>query len=210
MRSRVSPFPAPRRAIAALLAPALLASAQMGCASGTPLPPSTAATQVNDATPPRESAATSKPEARLTLAEAVPAQPKPAEEPRDEHHSNQTLRTYGWITFAIGANAAVVAVVTSFMLLHQNSVRGSECDAQKVCSQAGLDANDKIGALAGWNAGAWAVAAVGIVGGAVLVIANPPDSKRAGSKQSTTTAGTTYLGVAPNGSGLGLNLQSIF
>jgi hypothetical protein len=84
------------------------------------------------------------------------------------------------------------------MMLHDKSVRDSQCNGN-VCSQAGLDANAQLSALAGWNAGAWAVAAVGVGVGAFLVISNP-----------STGAPKTAVGIAPNGSGVGLDVRSRF
>ena len=110
-----------------------------------------------------------------------------------------SARTAGWITLAIGAQAAAFALGTSGILLYANGVRSSQCSDQKVCSQEGVDANSRIKSLSGWNAGAWAVAAVGLGVGAYLLISNPPDSDK-----------RTAIGVGPNGSGVGLNLRSIF
>ena len=112
-------------------------------------------------------------------------------------------RTAGWIFVAVGAEAATVALVTSVMLLHDNSVRSSECNAQKACSVDGVDANSRIRSLVNWNAGAWAVAAVGLGAGAYLVLSNPRHADQAGATR-------TAIGVAPNGSGVGLDLRSSF
>jgi len=120
----------------------------------------------------------------------------PAAPPADE---GSIARGYGWVSVAIGAQAAVVAIATSFIMLHENGLRSDGCNEQKVCSGTGLDANGKLDALAPWNAGAWAVAVVGVGVGAYLVLSNPPGS----SKQ-------TAVGVGPNGSGMGLNLRSRF
>ena len=106
----------------------------------------------------------------------------------------------GWVFIAIGAEAATVALVTSGLLLHDKGVRSSECDGQKVCSSDGLDANNRIKSLAGWNAGAYALAAVGLGVGAFLVLTNPA------SDGATRTA----IGVGPNGSGVGLDLRRTF
>ena len=60
-------------------------------------------------------------------------------------------RTVGWISLAIGAEAAVVAVATSVMLLHQKSVVDSACDAKNRCSPSGLDATASIHETVPWN-----------------------------------------------------------
>jgi hypothetical protein len=108
-------------------------------------------------------------------------------------------RAFGWVSVAVGAQAAIVAVTTSVLMLTANGVRSSECNGQNVCSSRGLDANGRIDALAPWNAGAWAVAVVGVGVGAYLILSNPPETQK-----------TTAIGVGPDGSGMGLNLRSTF
>jgi hypothetical protein len=84
----------------------------------------------------------------------------------------------GWITLSIGIEAGVVALATSAMLLYDKGVRSDNCDSNKVCTPTGSAANDRIGALTGWNVGAFALAAAGIVGGVLILNANPPDQPR--------------------------------
>lgn len=67
---------------------------------------------------------------------------------RDPH---RTRRTLGWISLAIGAEAAIVAGVTSIMLLHEKSVLNDNCDARKVCSSDGIDAAGSISGLVPLN-----------------------------------------------------------
>jgi hypothetical protein len=93
-----------------------------------------------------------------------------------EHAARQTNRALGWVAISIGAEAAVVAGVTSVMMLHYQSERSSDCDANKVCSADGLNANAQLGLLGGWNAGAYAVAAVGLGAGLFLLLTNPSDA----------------------------------
>ena len=148
---------------------------------------------------------------RLVLAKSVPAEEASQDAPRAAataplppppaaNYGDPVARTHGWIIVGLGAQAGAVAIATSVMMLHQSSVRDRECDAQKVCSQAGLDANTKLHSLAGWNAGAWTLAAVGLGVGAFIVITNPRES----------AAPRTAVGLAPNGSGLGLDVRSQF
>ena len=108
-------------------------------------------------------------------------------------------RAFGWVSVAVGAQAAIIAITTSFIMIHENGSRSDQCDAQKICSASGIDANQKIDALAPLNAGAWALAVVGVGVGAYLILTNPPE-----------THTTTAVGVGPDGSGMGLNLRSTF
>ncbi len=84
-------------------------------------------------------------------------------------------------------------------MLHDKSVRDGNCNAQKVCSPSGFSANGDIASLAGWNAGAWVVAALGLGIGGVLVL-----SDHAGSSQRAA------ITVNAVGSGAGLGVESSF
>src|ERR1700722_3561875 len=60
------------------------------------------------------------------------------------HDGRATRRTLGWISLAAGAEAAIAAIVTSGMLVHEKSVLDAQCNAQKQCSPAGVDATGAI------------------------------------------------------------------
>lgn len=128
-------------------------------------------------------------QSRVLVAQATPAPASapPAassEPPRDESNA----RAFGWIAIGFGASASAVAIATSFMMLHQKGVRDDECSSRKLCTQRGLDANDQLSSLGGWNAGAYTIAAVGLGVGAFLVLTHPVDEKKEVS-----------AGVGPNG-----------
>jgi hypothetical protein len=134
------------------------------------------------------------------VAEATPAggETSPEQEPKNEHASRQMNRALGWVVLSVGAEAAIVATITSFMMLHQNSLRSDSC-TDKVCSPDGLAANAKLADLAGWNAVAWGVAVVGVGAGAFLLLTNPSDK-----------ALGTQVGIGPTASGSGLWLRGSF
>lgn len=126
---------------------------------------------------------------------AAPAAPAPSEKDR----GSRTLRTVGWVSLALGVEAAVVASVTSFMLLHDKGVRDDECNAQKVCSQRGLDANGDIGLLTSWNTASWIFTGAGLGAGAILLLMTRSDS---GPRAN--------VAVAPASAGLGVGLHGAF
>jgi hypothetical protein len=134
------------------------------------------------------------------VAEATPAaaEASPRPESKSDRESRQMNRVLGWVVFAVGADAAVLATITSFMMLHQNALRNDDC-VNKVCSADGLAANGKLGDLAGWNAAGWAVAVAGVGAGAFLVLTNPTDK-----------ALGTEIGVGPTSTGSGLLLRGSF
>jgi hypothetical protein len=137
--------------------------------------------------------------AHLVLAEATaPSGQKDLPDTID-HRSGGMARAYGWFSVAVGTLGLGVAATTSGLMLHQKSKRDADCDAARVCSQDGINANSQLAALSGWNAGAFVVAAAGLGVGAFLLITSSAD----GEKQ-------TALGVAPTGSGGGLNLKGSF
>jgi hypothetical protein len=130
--------------------------------------------------------------------DAAPAGGGKSETP-DERDARQGRRMAGWISIGIGSSAALIALGTSIVMLHDKSVRDSDCDANKVCSPSGLTANNELGQMAGWNVGAFAVAAVGLGVGAFLILTNPSDREMG-----------TQVGIAPTGSGTGFVLRSTF
>jgi hypothetical protein len=103
------------------------------------------------------------------------------------------------VSVSVGAEAAVIALVTSGMMLHEKSVRDAGCDAQKACSLAGLNANASLTQLGGWNAAAWIAAVAGIGVGGYLLWSHPVGER-------------SRVGVAvdPVGSGIGLGVRSTF
>jgi|HubBroStandDraft_2_1064218.scaffolds.fasta_scaffold204692_2 hypothetical protein len=112
--------------------------------------------------------------------------------------SSHTTRNFGWAGLGIGADAAIVAVGTSFVILHDKSVRDGNCNAEKVCSPSGLAANEDIATLADWNTGAWILAALGIGIGGILLLTD-----HAGSSQHAAI--TVHVG-----SGADLGIESSF
>ncbi len=103
------------------------------------------------------------------------------------------------MSVSIGAEATVIAIITSAMMLHENSVRAGDCDTQKVCTTAGIDANATLGQLGTWNAAAWVVALGGLGVGSYVLWTHPVEGK-------------SQVGVAvdPIGTGLGLGVRSTF
>jgi hypothetical protein len=104
---------------------------------------------------------------------SAPAAETP-ESPNAAEPADPTLaRTFGWVSLAIGGESAVVAAVTSILMLEDKSTRDSGCNAQKVCSSDGFNANVQLSAAAGWNAGAFVLAAAGLGIGAYLILSHP-------------------------------------
>jgi len=105
----------------------------------------------------------------LPLPSAPATSDSSSQPPEVPNRSARSARTWGWVSVAIGAEAAVVAVITSAVMLHDKNQRDADCNAQKVCTPAGLDANISLTQLAGWNAAAWIIAAAGLGTGGVLL-----------------------------------------
>ena len=188
------PLRAPLAILAAVTCLACLAClACVACASAPAPHPVLAEATPAEAAPPAASSATTT-EKPPPLPPVV-AKPPPA----SEHHDRQMNRALGWVAVSIGSAAGAVALGTSYVMLQAQSDRNSGCDAQKMCTQSGLDANARLGQLAGWNAGAWIVAAAGIGTGVFLLLTNPSDKELG-----------TQVGIGPSGSGMGLSLRRGF
>jgi hypothetical protein len=125
-----------------------------------------------------------------------PPPPKPSPPPA-EHRGSQTARTIGWISLGIGAEASIVALATSVVILNDLSARSNGCNAEKVCTVGGFGANAQLGSLSGWNAGAWALAIAGVGVGTYLVLTNPPHRR-------------VQVGVGTTGTSVALSLQGSF
>jgi hypothetical protein len=139
------------------------------------------------------------------ISDSQPPAP-PMNDVRDWHPHDPdgrgVVRTAGWVSLAIGAEAALVGIFTGLIMLHDDHVRTQECpNKQCPAGSQGDDANTAIGNLAPWNAGAWIVAAVGIGVGAVLLISTSPSKSEKGQE-----SGSTSVGVAPGG----ITLRSTF
>jgi hypothetical protein len=106
---------------------------------------------------------------------------------------------FGWASLAIGAEAAIIAVVTSGMLEHQKSIRDDGCNAQKVCTTEGFDAVGTIHTLIPVNTTSWFVAVAGLGAGAVLLFTSRPESEP-----------HTAVTLSPTPSGVGLGVRSTF
>ncbi|MGO9835965.1 MAG: hypothetical protein ACLP1X_17315 [Polyangiaceae bacterium] len=119
--------------------------------------------------------------------------------PSSNRSADRTARTYGWVSISVGAEAAVLTAITSVMMLLEQSVRDGNCDAQKVCSLAGVSANSSLAQLGGWNAAAWIVASAGLGVGGYLLWSHPGDN-----------GARVDVAVDPVGTGMGLGLRSAF
>jgi len=181
-----------RRVVCAALASALV----VGCA---------------DQTPPAQNASDTKSASTSTGAANTSADNEPAS---DTGNSNKITRYAGWVVVAVGAQAAIFATATSILMLHENSVRNDDCNAQKVCSSDGLQANTKLGEAGGFNAATWIVAAAGLGVGAYLVLTSPPSAdgpaKSSSKPPPSSPPPSAAIGVGPNGSGMGFNFRSQF
>ncbi len=113
-------------------------------------------------------------------------------------------RVAGWVSLAIGAQATVVALVTSGMMLHEDGIRGDACDAQQRCTQEGLDANANLRQLGGWNAGAYVVAGAGLTVGTVLLLLHPARERARPARRAESSSPSLTLGAPGAGPGLGL------
>jgi hypothetical protein len=124
----------------------------------------------------------------------APTSEKRRGEGTSERAARKTNRALGWIAIAIGSEAAIVAGVTSVMMLHYQSQRSDGCDANKVCTPEGLNANTQLSQLAGWNAAAYVVAAAGLGTGLFLLLTNPSDGSTH-AEVGATPGGLTLRGA---------------
>lgn len=142
----------------------------------------------------------------LFLATAAPAFAQDTAQPGakktetyDERDERQMARMWGWISIGVGSAAGLIAIGTSIVMLHDQSVRDGNCNADKSCNGTGFAANNELSQMVGWNIGAYAVAAVGLGVGAFLILTHPSDKEMG-----------TQVGVGQTGSGSGFILRGSF
>jgi hypothetical protein len=145
---------APRLRLGTLFSGFLACLTASGCAS-SPAPPAESARAPASDPPLFTSGPASEPEAHEAKSDPT------------------TARTFGWLSIAVGTEAAIVATATSVMMLEDRSTRSSDCNSAKVCSSAGFNANTQLSAVAGWNAGAFVLAAAGLGLGTYLILSHP-------------------------------------
>ena len=188
-------WPGRFEAVAAALALGVWLAPATASAQGAPAgePPSSPAAGSSAPT----TTAASPTGAAPSAAEPPPASTSavPAATPAPTPHAHNTLRTIGWVSIAVGAEAAIIAIVTSFMAIHEKGVRDDNCSARKECSQVGLDANATLATLFGWNTTSWIVAVAGLGVGTVLVVTNPPIKNDQVALTVSPTAGGAALSL---------------
>lgn len=123
-------------------------------------------------------------------AQPRPAKPAPAPVPaaRTEAPPPSTggnWRSIGYVVGGVGAASLVVGAVTGAMAMGKKSTFDSECDANKYCTQAGLDAESSGRSLATVSTVTFGLGLVGVGLGAYLVL------------REDGPQGGTALGVLP-------------
>ena len=130
-------------------------------------------------------------------------------------------RTGGWILLGFAGVGAAIAGGTSYLMVHQKSVRDDNCDAQKQCTTVGFNANTKLRHLEAWNVGAFVAAGVTAGVGTLLVVTHPkkrrqepvrPPASRTdvGLRPADAPPVAARLGVAPLTGGAALTLGASF
>ncbi len=124
----------------------------------------------------------------------APAAPLVEGEAAARTEKRRNLRILGWISLGVSADALLVAIPSSVLLLKKKSVLNADCNAQKQCTQSGLNEANSLPALTTVNTISWIVAAVGAGAGAILLYTTRADGSRA------TTVSVTPGGAVLSGS----------
>ena len=123
---------------------------------------------------------------------------EPAPEPAPTPQSDGGNATLGWVLGGVGVvGLALSGVSAAFILDHESTVE-AECDADKTCSDEGLDAT-RSGRT--WNTVGTAAFAVGILGvglGAYFILSSGPRGEQ------------TALSASPSRRGAALSLWRTF
>ncbi len=103
------------------------------------------------------------------------------------------------MSLSVGAEAAIVAVITSFMLLSEKGDRDANCNGAGICSATGYESNDTLKQILPWNTGAWIAGIAALGAGTTLLILDPADRRQ-----------TVAVGVWPTGGGAAAGLRTTF
>jgi hypothetical protein len=118
------------------------------------------------------------------------------EEDTDAESRVQTrhvLRELGWVSVGVAAESLLVAIPTSIYIQHKKSILDADCNAQKQCSQDGVNVATSLPELTKVNTISWALAIVGAGAGAVLLFVTRPE---AGSAAQPVTVAVSPGGVS--------------
>jgi hypothetical protein len=170
-----------------------------GCASTAQRPPRLVLADAVPPPPPPEIAATPGETAPAPAPEPMAPGPwseplpSPGEETDAESRlqTRRALRITGWISLGFAAESLAVAIPTSFYIQHKKNILDADCNAQKQCSQDGINVATSLPELTKINTISWALAIVGAGAGAVLVFVTRP--KEGSAAQPVTVA------VSPGG-----------
>lgn len=116
------------------------------------------------------------PEGKTTtfaLPEPADLPPAPASGDAPPPNRGSTLRTAGWITGAVGLGTVAAGVIVGLVGVARYGDSSSECDANDLCSQKGLDIRAEGKTLADVGTVLFFVGAAGVVGGVTMVLLAP-------------------------------------
>ena len=118
---------------------------------------------------------------------ALPIEAQPAKAPPEA----DGRRTLGYVLAGVGATGLVVGVVSGVLVLHQKSVYDENCDVrQKVCNQAGKDAEAAGRALSVVSVVGFATGIAASAAGTYFILTN--HSGRALSASGTVAPATAF------------------
>jgi hypothetical protein len=127
------------------------------------------------------------------------SEPPPQSAKAGKKQPSRDLRNAGWASLAIGGVAGLFAIGSSIIMLEDEQTRSSNCNANKVCTPAGAQADYSLANNAAPNVALWALTITGLGVGAYFILTNPRGA-----------ADAVSVGVTPNGSGANLAIRGAF
>jgi hypothetical protein len=130
----------------------------------------------------------------LAVASAPPVAPADA-----TSGASSVRSTVGWVAGGIGAAGILFGAVAGITVLHQKSVVDDECDAQKSCSERGMEAKEKGETWSTVADVSFGVGLAGLLTGALLLLRDPPSAP-----PDPAVAWQPVVRAGPNGAWLGV------
>jgi hypothetical protein len=120
----------------------------------------------------------------------------PPAAPRDETPGPSDTRPLGYALGGVGVAGLLTGTIAGIVALNHKSTRDDHCNADKICDQTGVDANDAYGTMATVSNIGWAVGLLGLGAGAYFVLTSDArDGSETAVRTSMGPAGSTVTMV---------------
>lgn len=113
-----------------------------------------------------------------------------------EGGGSSSTPTLGYVLVGVGGTSLLVGTVTGLMVLGKKSTFNKECDADKYCTQEGIDAGSSGKSLSTISTITFGLGLVGVGAGVYLIVSNKDEKGAATAIQARPMLGGGTVGLA--------------